>query len=314
MVWMSTNASFCAITMLRSTTGMLAAKPTPCCSRRSFTASMTGPSCTETVPSPPIASAAFGSPCTAATKAWWLRVSAARQISAKAGDSTSRSTMPETSDCSPCVAGASSSPSACSARGGRSSCSRPSKRSEVSVGMSTCSSIAAVTWSPMYDCTAGSSASGANVATNWSVSTSWMPRPRRDHGDGCEQQGDDDEHDGGHGAPRRRLSRGGGPAASVPSTGFAVTATDRNAAFSASSFAILASSSDVPASDISAPFWSKPSARRASSASPSMYEGLEQDHDDSECRGQERASEATEQPCDPGARTRRIRAPRARRR
>ena len=60
MVWMSTNASFWAMTMLRSTTGMLAAKPTPCCSRRSFTASMMGPSCTDTVPSPPIASAAFG--------------------------------------------------------------------------------------------------------------------------------------------------------------------------------------------------------------------------------------------------------------
>ena len=161
--------------------------------------------------------------------------------------------MPETSDWSPWVAGASSNPSACSARGGRSSCLMPSKRSEVNVGMSTCSSIAAVTWSPMYDCTAGSSASGANVATNWSVSTSW----RRAHAEitatGASSSATTTSTTAATVRPRRRRSRGGAPAASVPST-FAVTASDRNAAFSASSFAILASSSDVPASDMTAPF------------------------------------------------------------
>ena len=130
----------------------------------------------------------------------------------------------------------------------------PSKRSEVSVGMSTCSSIAAVTWSPMYACTAGSSASGANVATNWSVSTSWSRAHAEITATGASSRATTTSTTAATVRPRRRRSRGGGLAASVPSTGLAVTATDRNAAFSASSSAILASSSDVPASDMSAPF------------------------------------------------------------
>ena len=201
------------MTMLRSTTGMLAAKPTPCCSRRSFTASMTGPSCTETVPSPPIASAASGSPCTAATKAWWLRVSAARQISANAGDSTSRSTMPETSDCSPWVAGASSNPSACSARGGRSSSLMPSKRSDgqrrdVDLLLDRRGDLVADV--RLHRRLLGERRERGDELVGVDELD---PCPRRDHGHGCEQQGDDDEHDGRHGAPAaaalaRRRARG----------------------------------------------------------------------------------------------------------
>ena len=133
--------------------------------------------------------------------------------------------MPETSDWSPWVAGASSSPSACSARGERSSSLMPSKRSEVSAGMSTCSSIAAVTWSPMYACTAGSSASGANVATNWSVSTSWIRAHAEITATGASSRATTTSTTAATVRPRRRRSRGGGLAASVPSTGLAVTAT-----------------------------------------------------------------------------------------
>ena len=121
--------------------------------------------------------------------------------------------------------------------------------------MSTCSSIAAVISVAEVRLHAGSSASGANVATNRSVSTSSSRAQPPISAIGASSSpmtmstAD---------ANARQLQR--------PRDDFtAATSCSRNAAFSASSLAIRASSSDTLSSDMSAPL-RRNLARSASAA------------------------------------------------
>ncbi len=155
-----------------STAGITCAAPTPRSMRFCLTFStivpswMPTPSSERTTTPPPSEVAAAVSPRCAA------RVAVA-QTSANASDSTTRVTVVVTRFSSPAAAGAASSPRASCARGGRSSWAMPSNTLEVSSWKSTLALIASMDSSMTSCCTAGSSASGAIVATKASSSTSW---------------------------------------------------------------------------------------------------------------------------------------------
>ena len=237
----STTESFCRSGTERLTVGMFAANAMPWSTSRCFTSSMTGPSSSETVPSPPSWIAESGSPCIAATRLACVNRRAAENASANAGDSTTRVTARSRSVSMPCAAGPSSSPSAVFARSGMSRALMPSNTSLVSDSMSTCCSMAVVISSATKACTCGFSASGANVATKRSVSTSSMRAHAVRSAIGASSRPTTTSTTAAKVRPRPRRA------------GFATGSRPRRASFSASRRAIRASSSDTPAFDMMPP-------------------------------------------------------------
>ncbi len=156
----------------RSTVGISCARPTPSSERFVLTRSTMAPSWIPTPssvrttrPPPSDVAAVVSARCAA-------RVVVA-QTSEKASDSTTVVTVCDTRPRRPSAAGAWRRPSACAARGGRPRPAMPSNTLSVSASKSTCALIASTVSSMMRPCTAGSSTSGARVATKASSSTSW---------------------------------------------------------------------------------------------------------------------------------------------
>ena len=165
-----TRASDWASGIVRSISGMFAARPMPWATSCCFTSAMMGPSWMPTSPVSLIASADEVSPSSAAMIWVWLSRSASSQTVANASEATTRSADVRMSERTPSMAGPSRSARASCARGGRSRAASPSKRSVATVSMSTCSSTTVTISVTRNAWKAGSSASGATVATNVSVS------------------------------------------------------------------------------------------------------------------------------------------------
>ena len=202
-----------------SMVGISSAAPRPRSIRFCLTRSTTAPSWMPT-PSSVRTTSPPPSEVETPTRARCAARVAVAHTSEKASDSTTRVTVVVTRLSSPFAAGASSSWSASAARGGRPRSAMPSNTLEVISWKSTWALIASIDSSMIIACTAGSSTSGASVATNASSSTSCTRAHAPTIETGTRIVGDDDAQRGEERAP---------PSAATARRGRDLVRSDRSA-------------------------------------------------------------------------------------